>query len=360
MNSMPLNFYPGPSKLYPQVKEILGQAYDSGILSCNHRSPEGMELISEAIQITKQHLNIPSDYHLYFTSSATECWEIVSQSLLRGKVQFLYNGAFGKKWFKYAVLNPSSGSNLQLRGSRFEINQTIANIEIDPDNDCICAVSNETSNGTQIANNELDTLRKNHPKALICLDATSGLGGRDFDIKNADVWFASTQKCFGLPAGLGLLIVSPRTIEKAIEINDKNYYNSLLFIHENFQKSQTHYTPNMLGIYTLKNLLTRLDNCKVIAKKNKIRASYIYQSISEIPHLQPLVNNPDSRSETVISCLHPDPKALISTFKAKGITLGKGYGEWLDTTFRIANFPAILDEEYQILLASLKNNSYEF
>ena len=355
MSDAALNFYPGPSKLYPQVKNILTQAFDSGMLSCNHRSAEGMQLITDALSITKKHLNVPADYHLYFTSSATECWEIVAQSLLRGKVQFLYNGAFGKKWFKHAVLNPSSGSNLQLRGSRFELNQTISEIEIDGDNSAICMVSNETSNGTQISNNEIHVLRNNNPNSLICIDATSGLGGRDFELKNGDIWFGSTQKCLGLPAGLGIMIASPRAIEKAIEINDKNYYNSLLTIHENFEKSQTHYTPNMLGIFTLKCLLQTLDNVSSIAKKNKDRSQVLYAALSEIPSLKLLVANPETRSEIVISCLYPNPKALITAFQSKGITLGKGYGEWLETTFRIANFPAILDEEYTLLFSSLKN-----
>ncbi len=355
-----LNFYPGPSKLYPQVKDILGQAYDSGILSCNHRSSEGMALIANTIQVTKQHLNIPSDYHLYFTSSATECWEIVSQSLLRGKVQFLYNGAFGKKWFKYAVLNPSSGSNLLLRGSRFEIQQTISNIDIDTDNDCICVVSNETSNGTQIANNDIVTLRKAHPTALICLDATSGLGGRDLQIANADIWFGSVQKCLGLPAGMGLLIASPKAIKRAQEINDKNYYNSLLNIHENFEKSQTHYTPNMLAIYTLQHLLKSLKNVSEIAQKNESRSKYLYNEFTKIPYLTPLVNTTETRAETVLCFKTEKPKKIIEILKNKHITLGKGYGEWADNTIRIANFPAIEDTEFETLLATLKHIENEF
>jgi phosphoserine aminotransferase len=39
--------------------------------------------------------------------------------------------------------------------------------------------------------------------------------------------------------------------------------------------------------------------------------------------------------------------------KAKGITLGKGYGEWKNDTFRVANFPAITDSEFEYLMKAL-------
>jgi phosphoserine aminotransferase len=354
MTENTLNFYPGPSKLYPKVRDILLEAYDTGILSCNHRSEQGMELIAGAVAAAKKHLNIPADYHVYFTSSATECWEIVAQSLLREKVQFLYNGAFGKKWFKYAVLNPSSEPNLKPRGSRFELNQGISEIEIDPENNCICAVTNETSNGSQISDNNLFMLRKENPKTLICLDATSGLGGRDFDISVADVWLASAQKCFGLPAGLGIMIVSPKAIEVAININERNHYNSLLNIHENFLKSQTHYTPNMLGIYTFKCLLDTLTNISTIAENNKKRALYLYNLLEKNEQFSALISNPETRSETVLTFKHENPKSIIEKLKNKDITLGKGYAEWAENSFRIANFPAITDTEFETLIKTLK------
>jgi phosphoserine aminotransferase len=351
-----LNFYPGPSKLYPQVREFMAEAYDSGVLSCNHRSQKGMELIAAAILATKKHLNIPAGYHVYFTSSATECWEIVAQSLLRGKVQFLYNGAFGKKWFKYAVTNPSSAANLKPRGSRFSLEQTVSEIEIDVDNLAICAVTNETSNGSQISENEILKLRKNNPNALICLDATSGLGGRDFNISNADVWFASVQKCFGLPAGMGVMIVSPRTIEMAEKINERNHYNSLLVIHENFLKSQTHYTPNMLGIFLLKRLLESLPNISEIATKNKARAEKLFSELNHISQLKPLISNPETRSETVLAFEIDNPGELLKSLSNQNITLGKGYGEWIENSIRIANFPAISDSDFETLIKTLKQH----
>jgi phosphoserine aminotransferase len=60
-----------------------------------------------------------------------------------------------------------------------------------------------------------------------------------------------------------------------------------------------------------------------------------------------LVSNPAVRSDTVITI--QGSESSIAYIKAiteqHGITLGNGYGAWKNTTFRIANFPAISDLE---------------
>jgi phosphoserine aminotransferase len=41
--------------------------------------------------------------------------------------------------------------------------------------------------------------------------------------------------------------------------------------------------------------------------------------------------------------------------KREGIVLGNGYGAWKDSTFRIANFPALTAEEINSLRNFLRN-----
>ncbi len=94
-----LSFYPGPSKIYPQVKSFLNDAVESGILSVNHRSSVFQDLCKKTVTELGIKLEIPQDYSVYFVSSATECWEIISQSFIEKESTHLFNGSFGKKWF---------------------------------------------------------------------------------------------------------------------------------------------------------------------------------------------------------------------------------------------------------------------
>lgn len=352
-----LNFYPGPSKLYPAVKSYMEDAYNSGILSKNHRSQDFMDLMQETITALKNHLNVPETYEAYFVSSATECWEICVQSLISGSTQFIYNGAFGKKWFKYAVCNPQKNNTHDdlLRGSRYFLNESIKTVQITENIENICWASNETSNGSITNEADIAYIRKSNPESMIMIDATSSLGGVAHEISNADVWFASVQKCFGMPSGLAMMIVSPRALSKMKKINERNHYNSLSFISENFNKYQTHTTPNILGIYCLYKSLQSIDNVNLISKKLNERAQYLYSELSKINGLELTITEPKVQSPTVISLSSVNTSKIISDLKSKDIIVGKGYGEWLNSSFRIANFPAIDDQEYEILLKYLKN-----
>lgn len=334
-----ITFYPGPSKIYPQVADYAAEACRSGIVSMNHRSPEFMAITEGAIRGVKAKMNVPDDYHVALVSSATECWEIVAQSLTRQTSLHPYSGAFGKKWMEYAHrLKPMH----------------------QPDEaDVLCIVQNETSNGTQVRMPVLAQFRREFPDALIAVDAVSSMAGIVLDWSLADVWFASVQKCFGLPAGLAVFIYSPRALARAEEIGENDHYNSLLFLHENFAKFQTPYTPNGLGIYLLNRVLEQVPPIADVDALTKKRAADWYaffeQKMTDSPfHL--LVSDPLQRSDTVIAV--EGTETAISTLKKEakqaGILLGSGYGDWKNTTFRIANFPAISDEEIDTLKAFLQ------
>ncbi|MEZ4902800.1 MAG: aminotransferase class V-fold PLP-dependent enzyme [Spirosomataceae bacterium] len=355
-----ITFYPGPSKIYPQIEGYLKDAYQSGILSMNHRSQGFMDLLRETIRLLHLRLHIPEDYTIYLVSSATEAWEIIAQSLTQQHSAHHYNGAFGKKWFSYA-----SHIVPQTTGSLFSLDQTLPYHLFELDNDpqraafnrqrlseyeVLCLTQSETSNGTQIRMEALAQVRS-MTDAIIAIDATSSLGGVVLDWTLGDVWFASVQKCLGLPAGLGIMVCSPRAREKARIVNDILRYNSLLFIHENFEKYQTHYTPNTLGIYLLMRVMQQVASIKRVGGEIVTRAQMWYDFLENESVWQPLVQNPATRSDTVIA-VKGEQVAIAHLKKAAlmaGITLGNGYGEWKTTTFRIANFPAIETHEVMAL-----------
>ena len=343
-------FYPGPSKVYPQVRQYLLDAHDSGILSVNHRSGAFMEMCQKTLQLLHAKLNIPDGYTIVFVSSATECWEIIAQSFTGNEQAgfHFYNGSFGGKWLEYArKIHPQS------KGFPFGLEESahFSNISIAGENNILCFTHNETSNGTQVTGETLAAVRHEFPTQLIAVDATSSLGGADLRIADADIWFASVQKCLGLPAGLGLLVASPKAVETAEKTGDRRFYNSFLFMRDNVMKSQTHHTPNVLAIYLLMRVLESVENVSSIAQRLKKQAAGWYGFLDAHPVLRPLVNNPSVRSDTVIAV--SAEKKIVSFMKQKAraanIELGSGYGEWKETTFRIANFPAIDTHEINVL-----------
>ncbi|HQQ81883.1 MAG: aminotransferase class V-fold PLP-dependent enzyme [Cyclobacteriaceae bacterium] len=338
-----ISFYPGPSRIHDKVSDWVRQAQKKGILSMNHRSAEFMRMSEETVVHLRKKLRIPKEYHVYFTNSATECWEMIAQSLILDKSIHIYNGAFGEKWHLYTRrLKPEAlampyGPEQELDPASMIFNE----------GDLICLTQNETSNGTSVSNKIIARVRLNNPKHLIAVDATSSMAGVYLDFSAADVWFASVQKCFGLPAGLGIMICSPRAVARIHEVNERNHYNSLTAIDEMMQKWQTVCTPNVLGIYLLGRAARAMKKISVTETKLRKRQARWVRVFRSSKNLSLLIQNPSVQSRTVIAVSGDEHLIALVKRKARrrGLLLGEGYGSLQATSFRIANFPALHKKE---------------
>lgn len=343
-----ISFYPGPSRVYDDIPEYVKDAYKKGILSINHRSDEFMKISERVISLLKEKLSIPKDYTIFYTTSATECWEIIAQSLINKRSYHIYNGAFGEKWFEYTKKIASG-----VRSYPFTEEEIVnpKKLRFGAEDGVICLTQNETSNGTQISNEIIKQIKENNPNHLIAVDATSSMAGIMLNFSAADIWFASVQKCFGLPAGLGLLICSPKAIEKTLALNERNHYNSLAFMNDMVEKLQTPFTPNVLNIYLLMRVMEDAKPIDEVHAKVLKRYERWADYFSKKETLQHLIRNEEARSYTVVPVLAKDEViANVKTkAKAKGILLGEGYGTLKSSTFRIANFPAIKKKEIATL-----------
>ena len=343
-------FNPGPSAVYPAVRQYLTDAFDEGWLSAPHRSEKVTTLVRQTVTDLKTKLNVPQDYTVLFTSSATECWEILAQSLTPRRSFHLYNGDFGEKWLKYArAIRPAS------TGLSFGLDEVpdVTALPFAPnDTDLVCITQNETSTATQLREGFILNLYNRLGGALLAVDATSSLGGLNLKYIKADIWFGSVQKCFGLPAGLGVMLLSPRAVAQAKTLNDRTHYNSLPAMLAQMLNFQTNFTPNVLGIYLLSRVLADREPIKTVHQHLVDRAQKLYDFFDQATPLRPFVTNPETRSTTVIG-LQGEP-ALIEEIKLKareaGLHLGSGYGPLKSTTVRIANFPAVPDAAFEALV----------
>jgi phosphoserine aminotransferase len=149
------------------------------------------------------------------------------------------------------------------------------------------------------------------------------------------------------------MVCSPRTIIRAKGFSQKTHYNSLVLLYEKMLNYQTSYTPNTLGIYLLYRVMEQVEPIKIIDHHLVERANDLYAFFEQIQDFQPLITDPNIRSSTVITITGAEK--TIDEVKKKAaqenILLGNGYGQWSRSTFRIANFPAHEDGEFD----SLKN-----
>jgi len=350
-----ISFYPGPSRVHDEIPKYVKDAAKLGIMGINHRSEEFVAISKKTIALFKQKLNIPKNYTIFFTSSATECWEIIAQSWITDKSYHLYNGAFGQKWYDYTH-RIKSGATAMPFDREAALDPVGFNVE--GSNSVICITQNETSNGTQVSNKIIKAIKKNNTNHLLAIDATSSMAGIVLDFNSADIWFASVQKCFGLPAGMGLMICSPSAIARAKAINNTQYYNSVVFMDAMMEKWQTPYTPNVLAIYLLMRVLEKTKPIKEVHTLTLNRYKNWILFLEKTKTFKHLVKNKPVHSFTVLPVTsEPETiKKIKLNAKKKGFLLGEGYGELKSTTFRIANFPALKNAEMKSLMKFLQNN----
>ena len=146
MSYSKINFTPGPSQLYFTVEDHMKQAFRDGIPSLSHRSKKFESIYAEAVSGLRQLLNLPSDYHIYFTGSATEIWERTVQNLV-GETSFhLVNGSFSKRFFEISAQLGKNAKKLEVAaGEGFSLP-----LEVPPLTELIAVTHNETSTGVSL------------------------------------------------------------------------------------------------------------------------------------------------------------------------------------------------------------------
>jgi len=351
-------FTPGPSQLYPTVSKHIEKAMQEDIGSISHRSAQFQEIYKDLIQSLKKLLSIPEDYHIFITGSGTEAMERIVQNCVENYSFHFVNGSFAKRFF--IIANDSGKSPVSVEvpvDQKFNFKE----IEIPENIELIAFTQNETSSGTQIPVEEITAVAKKYPKTLIAVDIVSAVPYVDLDYKKVDIAFFSVQKLFGLPAGLGLMIVSPRATKKAEMLEDKKIdigsYHSFPKLLQYEQKQQTHETPPVLHMYLLGKVVTDMQKKGIenIREEIEKKASLLYDFLDQQDRITPFVKEMASRSQTVIVVdIEKTDKDVKKLLAKKGFIVGSGYGKNKTTQIRIANFPAHAVQDFKNLIRELK------
>jgi phosphoserine aminotransferase len=355
-----VNFTPGPSQIYFTVEDHVRHAFREGIPSLSHRTKEFEMLSKQATDGVKELLGIPSDFHVFFTSSATEIWERSIQNLVAHKSLHFVNGAFSKRYCEIAMQLGKSATKIEVPlGKGFE-----NNYPYEEEVELVALTHNETSTGVALSMSFINQFRDLYPNALIAVDAVSSLPYPQFDFDRIDSLFFSVQKGFGLPAGLGVWIVNDRCITKAETLLAKGFsigsYHNLPSLLQLAKKNQTPETPNVLGIYLLGKVTEDFlrKGIGAIRKETEYKSTLLYQALSVHKKVSPFVVAPADRSHTVIVAQSGEyTKALTQHLESVGLHAGDGYGEKKATQLRFANFPAHSKEQFEKLVDELERFS---
>lgn len=351
-------FTVGPSQLYPTVSKHLQIALKSQILSISHRGGQFEEIFSQASNLLKQLLKIPSDYSIFFVSSGTEAMEKTIENVVEKESFHLVNGSFSKRLFDMALQLKKKATKLEVNlGEGFDFE----NITIPKTAELITLTHNETSTGVVLPVKQIADIKKAHPEKLLALDIVSSAPYAKIDFRFADIVFFSVQKGFGLPSGLGVIIVNPDALDKAERLEKKGInigtYHSFPILKKSADKNQTPETPSVLHIYLLSQVLTDMlkIGIKTIRKQTDQKAKLLYSFLDNHPRWRAFVKDKKFRSKTtIVADLRKEQKMVKEILAKKGLIVGSGYGQYKDTHLRIANFPSHSLKDMKKLINNLE------
>lgn len=342
-------FIPGPVEVRPELLKAVASP------QVGHRTKAYTDLHAATIPMLKQILYTEQEV-LLFTCSATGVMEGSIRNLCQKKVLNTVNGAFSKRWYQIAGLNGFEATKLEVPMGHAVKPEDVDAALATGQYDVFCAVFNETSAGVRAPLEAYAEVMKKYPDVLFCVDAVSAMAGDkiECDKLGLDVCLAGTQKCWGLPTGLCVTMVSNKALAKAATAKAPGYYVNFVDAKKFNDKSQTPHTPaipilfglhaqceNILNVEGLENRWTRHKELAKLTHK------WVKDSGMEM--------FPEKGFESVtLSCIKKpegmDIKALNKELsKRHHCIISDGYGDIKEQTFRVAHMAdTTLDEMKQL------------
>ena len=295
------HFGSGPCSKRPAWS--LGALADAAV-GRSHRSALGKEKIARSIHETRRILRIPEDYLCgILPASDTGAFEAAMWSLLGPKpVTVLVWESFSEGWAtdvaRQLKLNPTI-----LRADYGKIPDLAA---VDWNHDVVF-VANGTTSGVRIPHWDWIPVER---QGLSLCDATSAAFAMPIDWTKTDAATFSWQKCLGGEAGHGMLVLSPRAVER-LNAYDPPWPLPKIFrlkkggkINRTIFEGDTINTPSLLCVEDYLDALKWADGIGLegLIEKSRENLRVVEEWVARNDWIAFLAESPEIRSTTSV-CL---------------------------------------------------------
>ena len=287
------------------------QNFNFDTLGRSHRSKLGKARLAEAIDRTRALLGVPADFRIGIVpASDTGAVEMAMWSMLGARpVDMLAWESFGEGWITDVVKQLKLDARL-LKAPYGEIADLSA---VDPKHDVVFTW-NGTTSGVRAPN--ADWISETREGVVIC-DATSAIFAQQLDWAKLDVVTYSWQKVLGGEGAHGVLILSPRAVER-LESYTPPWPMPKLFrmvkggkLNEDIFTGATINTPSMLCVEDCIDALKwaeSLGGLKALHARADANAAALGDWVESRDWIDFLCGDPAIRSNTSVCLKIVDPE----------------------------------------------------
>ena len=305
-------------------------------LGRSHRAAVGKAKLKEAIELTRAVLDVPAGYRIGIVpGSDTGAVEMAMWSLLGPRaVEVLCWESFGEGWATDVVKQLKLDATVR----KADYGRIVDFATVDFDKDVIFTW-NGTTSGVRVPNG--DAIPPNRKGLTIC-DATSAAFAMDLPWDRLDVVTFSWQKVLGGEGAHGMLVLSPRAVER-LESHVPTWPMPKIFrmtkggkLIEGIFEGETINTPSMLAVedylVTLK-WAQALGGLPALIARCDANAGAVRNFIAGRDWIADLAEDPATGSTTSVCLKFTDPrikdgaafaKAVAKRLEKEGVALDAG------------------------------------
>jgi phosphoserine aminotransferase len=316
-------FSSGPCAKHPGwTPDALAKAF----LGRSHRSKGGVARLNEGIERTRRVLRVPDSHRIAIVpASCTGAIEMAMWLTLgpRPADVFAWEG-FGDEW----VTDTAKQLKLDPRVIRAPFGSLPDLSEADPAHDTVF-VWNGTTSGVRVPN--ADWIAKDRAGLTLC-DATSAAFAMTLDWDRLDATAFSWQKVLGGEGGHGMLVLSPRAIERITTYTPPwpvprifRLMKSGALLEGTFA-GETLNTPSMLALEDYLDTLgwaESIGGLEALIARTNTNFAALSRWVEECGWLTFLAADPASRSPTSVCLRITDPWFTAMDEKAQRVAVGK-------------------------------------
>jgi len=297
------------------------QALEGALLGRSHRSAAGKAKLKQAIDLTREILEVPADYRIAIVpASDTGAVEMAMWSLLGARgVEVLAWEAFGKEWVVDTL------EQLKLPGARTVVSKygelpDLTSINFDND---LVFTWNGTAAGVKVPNG--DFIPANRAGLTIC-DATSAAFAQPLAWDKLDVVTFSWQKVMGGEAAHGMLILGPRAVERLESFRPDRPLPKIFRMTENGKlieslfEGETINTPSMLCVEDYIDTLRwakSIGGLPALHARVNANAKVLDTWVARTPWIDFLAKDDATRSTTGVCMSIVDPQIASSSLQSQ-------------------------------------------